>query len=99
MQNSMAVLDSLKGILLSLVLLTGVLAYGQTFENPETEAETETETESIESEPVLDSDDVQEPEQEQIVIDASVIEQGDFNPFVPSEDISEDYSVPFPVDI
>lgn len=97
MQNSMAAPESLKGILLSLVLLTGALAYGQTFENPDTEAEIE--TESIEPEPALDSDDVQEPEQEQIVIDASVIEQGDFNPFVPSEDISEDYSVPFPVDI
>lgn len=92
MLNNMA-LENFRRILLSTVLLTASLAFGQTFDNPDAE------TDSIESDVSAEVAAETEQEPEEIVVDLIDIEQGNFDSFVPSEDISEDYSVPFPVDI
>jgi|MEHZ01.5.fsa_nt_MEHZ011494310.1_5 hypothetical protein len=97
MQNNMA-LEGFKRILLSTVLLTASLTLSQTFDNPDAEPELEP-IESIDSEASVEVEAETEQEPQEIVVDVSVIEQGNFDSFVPSEDISEDYSVPFPVDI
>jgi|TARA_B110000483_G_scaffold114954_1_gene139524 hypothetical protein len=97
MQNNMA-LECFRRILLSTVLLTASLALSQTFDNPDAEPELEP-IESIDSEASVEVEAETEQEPQEIVVDVSVIEQGNFDSFVPSEDISEDYSVPFPVDI
>ncbi len=96
MQNNVMPV-TLKSILLSMLLI-GSVAHSQTFDNPDVDAETDIEATELEA-PLAEEDQIQNAEPEPIIVDAGVIEQGDFNPFVPSEDISEDYSVPFPVDI
>jgi len=72
-----------------------VPVFSQTFEDPQQPVEP------------LDAADEPAPETE-VVLDESIEEalqaaettdQEEFDSFVPSEDISEDYSVPFPVDI
>lgn len=93
MLSNMAALVRLKATLLCLVLVTASLAFGQTFDNPDAEAD------SIESDVSAEVGTETEQELEEIVVDVIDIEQGNFDSFVPSEDISEDYSVPFPVDI
>lgn len=106
MQNSYLV-NCAKKICLVLCTCFAIYTSAQTFENPESdivvEAESEpaiTETEESETEslpePQLD-DSLGDYLEENAPLEVG--QENEFDSFVPSEDISEDFSVPFPVDI
>lgn len=86
---------------MALVVLISSGLVAQTFDNPD--AEIESGLESAAAEPVNEAelDEALEEylEEEQPQLEEQISEGGEFDSFVPSEDISEDYSVPFPVDI
>jgi hypothetical protein len=90
--------------LLSSILFTLCLS-AQTFDDPDAEIEGGLEVEADQTAAPADSqldDALDENLQEDLpeeVDTGQQIETGDIDNFVPSEDISEDFSVPFPVDI
>lgn len=89
--------------LIAIASVTFAVSLGaQTFDDPDSESEggLEAEVDSTAEAPLPDQqlDDLLEenlPQQ----IEEQVSDGGEFDSFIPSEDISEDFSVPFPVDI
>lgn len=89
----------LESILILALVCSGSL-FAQTFDNPDATTEDGLENETVEpvSEAELD-EALEEYLEEQPESEEQISEGGEFDSFVPSEDISEDFSVPFPVDI
>lgn len=102
MPNNYVVLLSKLTALLASILFTLCLS-AQTFDDPNAELEGGLEAEAAQTNTDERIDDVLDEYLEEDLpeeVDAGQqIEAGDLDSFVPSEDISEDFSVPFPVDI
>lgn len=87
-------------IKLSLTLLLGLsfAVYSQTFEGDDNESISTQEASQNNAE-TASNETGQEANTAAAPTLPGPINSGNFDPFTPSEDISEDYSVPFPVDI
>lgn len=105
--------NSLLSLAVCLILGSGLasMAMAQTFENPDAESsdglldEVEQSTpennqidEDLLEDVIAQQGDETQSASEDVFTEAD-IDSGEFDSFVPSEDISEDFSVPFPVDI
>ncbi len=88
-------------LLLGVALLciqAGSLSVAQSFEDPENAAESGQQNAEGTLESQLD-DSLEDSLQESLPTESASGEENEFDTFIPSEDISEDFSVPFPVDI
>lgn len=94
---------------LALVVISSVFTltlFAQTFDDPEAETDGGLESEVAASTDVTDAqldESLEEYLEENPSIEGvsedQLSEESGFDTFIPSEDISEDFSVPFPVDI
>ena len=86
----------------SILCFLGILSLStlsQTFEGADEELEPSLDSGSNTESTLEDNESDAEDEGINIPVDNIPEDAADFETFIPSEDISEDYSVPFPVDI
>lgn len=104
MQNSFGV-SLFKLVIVAVGIAFALTLFAQTFDDPEAETDGGLEVEVGEPASVSDAqldeslEEYLEESQPLEVSEDLFNEESDFDTFVPSEDISEDFSVPFPVDI
>lgn len=91
--------QSVKFALICLLTSFTLSTSSQTFENNDEELEPSLDTSSNVEDTLETNEANLEDTDIDIPVDNIPEDPGSFETFIPSEDISEDYSVPFPVDI